>query len=66
MSKLQIKKLSLQRGDILVIQKGFNTMPNWNKILSEAAKEAGINFSVPVVLVESIDEIAVVRMGQSG
>ncbi len=63
MNKLQVKKLSLQKGDILVIQRGFATATDWNKILSDAAKEAGIDFSVPVVFVDNIEEIAIVRMG---
>lgn len=63
MSKLQVKKLSLQKGDILVIERTFNTPADWSKTLHNAAKTAGIDFEVPVIFVDSIDEIAVVRMG---
>lgn len=63
--KDEIKKLSLKKGDILVVQKGFNAQPNWEKTLQEVAKTAGVDFSVPVIFVDSIDEIAVVRLGQN-
>jgi hypothetical protein len=59
----KVKSLSLQKGDILVIQRSFNTPNNWEKLLSDAGRVAGINFNVPVVFVDDIDEIAVVRLG---
>lgn len=67
MSKLgtEIKKLSLRRGDILVIQRSFNSI-DWMKLLQDAGKEAGIDFNVPIVYVDNIDELAIVRMGQNG
>jgi hypothetical protein len=61
MSKvIEVKKLTLQRGDILVVQKGFVEV-DWPKALAFAAKEAGIDFSVPVIFVDNINDLAVVR-----
>lgn len=59
------KALSLRKGDILVIQRGFNAPPDWSSILQQAGKEAGIDFTVPVIFVDSLDEIGVVRMGEN-
>ncbi len=62
-----IKSLSLKKGDILVIQRDYATStPQWLAALKDAGKIAGISFSVPIVLVDDIDSIAVVRMGQNG
>ena len=62
-----IKSLSLKKGDILVIQRDYATStPQWRAALQDAGKIAGISFSVPIVLVDDIDSIAVVRMGQNG
>lgn len=65
MSKIagtEIKKLSLKKGDILVIQRGFNTPADWSEILTEAGRAAGIDFSVPYVFVDSIKDLAVIRL----
>jgi hypothetical protein len=63
----QIRKLSLQKGDILVIQKSLNFNSNyWLESVIEAGKAAGIDFSVPIVFVDNIDEIAVIKLGQNG
>ena len=56
----QIKVLRLRKGDILVVEKGFNTAPEqW----LAAAKTAGIEFNVPIVFVDEIKKIKVVRNG---
>lgn len=61
----EIKKLSLHKGDILVIERGFGSAL-WQEALRDAGRTAGIDFDVPVVYVDDIDKIAVVRMGQNG
>lgn len=58
----EIKKLSLKKGDILVIQKSFNTYTDWIKILTDAARVAGIDFNVPFVFVDDINDLAVIRL----
>ncbi len=65
MSKLQVKKLSLQKGDILVVERGFNEPIKWSELLKTAGKESGVTFKVPVVFVDSIEGIAVIRMGKN-
>lgn len=61
----KIKKLSLRKGDILVVERSFNSPSTWMDAMRDAGKEAGINFNVPIVYVDSIDGIAVVRMGEN-
>ncbi len=64
--KTQIRKLSLQKGDILVIEKSFTANERWMEAVREAGKTASIDFNVPIVFVDSINGIAIVRMGQNG
>jgi hypothetical protein len=62
MSKLetQIRKLSLQKGDILIVEKGY-TNSDWVRLLQEAGKAAGVDFNVPIVFVDDVDCLRVVR-----
>ncbi len=56
-----VRKLSLKRGDILVVQRGFDGTDSLFTALATAAKESGIDFDVPVLFVENIREIAIFR-----
>lgn len=60
---LQIKSLRLQRGDILVAERDFSSSTYLVDALRIAGKEAGIDFEVPIVFVDNIDGIAVVKLG---
>lgn len=62
----KIKSLSLRKGDILVVEKSFTSPSTWMEALQNAGKTAGIDFNVPIVYVDDISKIAVVRMGQNG
>ena len=57
----EVKKLSLKKGDILVIQRSFNHT-DWQSMLQHAGKEAGIDFNVPYVFVDNIKDLAVIRL----
>lgn len=57
----EVKKLSLKKGDILVIERSFN-YTDWNQALTEAGRAAGIDFSVPYVFVDDINNLAVIRL----
>lgn len=62
--KIEVRKLSLKKGDILVIQRNYCTNANWVEMLAdltESGRAAGIDFNVPIVLVDNIDDIAVLR-----
>jgi hypothetical protein len=58
--KVDIRRLRLRKGDILVIERQMGYVA-WPEILANAAKEAGIDFSVPVVFVDNVDSFAIVR-----
>lgn len=58
----EIKKLSLKKGDILVIQRTNRYADDWVRILTDAGREAGIDFSVPFVFVDDINNLAVIRL----
>ena len=57
----EVKKLSLKKGDILVIQRTFNYV-DWSRVLQDAARVAGIDFSVPYVFVDDINDLSVIRL----
>lgn len=59
--KIEVRKLSLKKGDILVIQRNYCTNANWESMLAESGRAAGIDFNVPIVFVDNIDDIAVLR-----
>lgn len=59
--KIEVRKLSLKKGDILVIQRNYCTNANWVSMLAESGRAAGIDFNVPIVFVDNIDDIAVLR-----
>lgn len=57
----EIKKLSLKKGDILVIKRTYSHN-DWITILSQAAKVAGITFGVPFVFVDDMDDLSIIRL----
>jgi hypothetical protein len=66
MEATEIKKLKLEKGDILVVQRSYCTgTPYWMEALRDAGREAGVNFNVPIVFVDDINEVAVIRMGEN-
>lgn len=58
--KVEIKKLSLKRGDIVVVERSFNSN-TLAEALQTAGRDAGIDFSVPIVFVDDIDSLKVIR-----
>ena len=59
----RIKTLRLKAGDILVIERDFMTDERWVKALSDAGKAAGIKCSVPIIFVDDINSLRVLRNG---
>ena len=59
--KINIGVLSLKKGDMLVIEKGFGHI-NWQQVFSDAARIANIDFDVPIVFVDDIEGIKVLRL----
>jgi len=54
--------LRLQRGDILVVKRTYGIV-DWVDILRKAGQRAGVDFDVPVVFVDDLDDLEVVRRG---
>lgn len=53
----QVKSLRLQKGDILVVKRTHNAPRDWQAI----GKAAGIDFDVPIIFVDDLDDISVRR-----
>lgn len=61
MMETEIRKLSLKKGDILIVERSFVDAHQWMKALSSAAKTAGVDFEIPVLFVDDIDSIKIIR-----
>jgi len=57
-----IKSLSLKKGDILVVTRKYSGATlTWMEHISQAGRLAGIDFEVPILVVDDLDDIQIRR-----
>lgn len=62
---IAITKLDLKPGDILLVERSFELGDNIIQRFNDAAKLVGMGFDVPIIFVNKIDGIAILR-GSNG
>lgn len=57
--KIKLKRLRLRKGDILLVKKSMTDPKIQAETLMKAGKAVGLNFDVPIVFVEKLNDYKV-------